>query len=244
MEKSTIGILGGMGPAATVELFSRIINETVAETDQEHLKMIIMNDPQIPDRSNFILENGPSPVPKLIENLKILSNAGADVAVIPCMTAHSFLKELRYNSPIPIVNGISLVDEYINENYPNINKVGLLATNGSIESGVFPGYLSKEVVAPSKIDQVEVMEIIYGENGIKSGNTSHRLSKRIKKITDRLVEEDNIEAVIAGCTELSLVMKESHIGIPVLDPITYLARKAVNIGNNYSEETTSNKNWS
>jgi len=233
MAQKTIGILGGMGPAATVELFTRIIDNTQAEIDQEHVNMVILNDPQIPDRSNYILENGPSPIPRLIENLKKLSYAGAEVAVIPCMTAHSFLKELSYNSPIPIINAISVVDEYIEKAHPRLKKVGLLATNGSIESGVFPGYISKEVITPDKVQQIEVMDTIYGEDGIKSGNVSYEITRRLNDVTKKLVEEEGIEAVIAGCTELSLVMSDEHSEVPVIDPVTLLAKKVVEIGNNY-----------
>lgn len=229
MQQKVIGILGGMGPAATLELFTRIIDNTTAEVDQEHINMVIINDPQIPDRSNFILEDGPNPIPRLVENLKKLSYAGAEVAVIPCMTAHSFLKELRYNSPIPIINAISVLDEYIHSAYPGLKKVGLLATNGSVESRVFLEYLSKEVVTPDNMNQIEVMDIIYGKDGIKAGNISKEVVDRLKKVTNQLLIEEEIEAIIAGCTELSLVMSEDNMDIPVLDPITLLAKRVVEI---------------
>ncbi|WP_164218465.1 amino acid racemase [Virgibacillus sp. YIM 98842] len=232
MRQKVIGILGGMGPAATSELFTRIINNTAAEMDQEHVNMVIINDPQIPDRSAYILENGISPIPKLQENLKRLSLAGAEVAVIPCMTAHSFIKELNKTSPIPIINAISLVEEFIQKYYPHYNKIGLLATDGSIGSKVFQRYISKDIVVPDNINQQEVMAIIYGKDGIKAGNVSEQVSDRIKKITDRLKKE-KAEAVIAGCTELGLVMNEEKVQMPVIDPITILAKKVVEIGNNY-----------
>lgn len=232
MEQKVIGILGGMGPAATSELFSRIINNTAAEMDQEHVNMVIINDPQIPDRSAYILENGISPIPKLLENLNKLALAGADVAVIPCMTAHSFINELNKTSPIPVINAINLVEEFIQKYYPNIDKIGLLATNGSIGSNVFQRYISKEIITPDNITQHEVMEIIYGDEGIKAGNISDGVTTRIKKVTDKLKKE-GAEAVIAGCTELSLVMNEEKIRLPVIDPITILAKKVVEIGNNY-----------
>lgn len=232
MAQKVIGILGGMGPAATSELFTRIIDNTAAEMDQEHVNMIIINDPQIPDRSKYILEDGISPIPKLLENLNKLSIAGADVAVIPCMTAHSFIDELNKTSPIPIINAIGLVEQYIQTVYPRLKKVGLLATNGSVGSRVFQSYISKEIVIPDKVGQNEVMDIIYGEEGIKSGNTSEELTERVRAITNKLKKE-NAEAVIAGCTELSLVMDEKNIDIPVIDPINLLAKKVVEIGNNY-----------
>lgn len=232
MAHKVVGILGGMGPAATAELFTRIINNTVAEMDQEHVNMIIINDPQIPDRSAYILKNGTSPIPKLQENLDKLYHAGADVAVIPCMTAHTFINELNKTSHIPIINAIDLVEQYIKRFYPGIKKIGLLATDGSIASNVFQKYITTKIIVPNQSQQHEIMDIIYGKNGIKSGYVDGDVTDRIKKVTDKL-KEKKVEAVIAGCTELSLVMDEDKLEIPIIDPITILAKKVVEIGNNY-----------
>src|SRR5690625_5272269 len=103
-----VGILGGMGPAATSELFEKIINNTKATIDQEHVSTIIINDPMIPDRTEYILGKGTSPIPRLVKNIKKLSEIGADVIVIPCMTAHTFISELQSYSPVPIINAIHL----------------------------------------------------------------------------------------------------------------------------------------
>lgn len=229
MSRKTIGILGGMGPAATLELFERIINNTVAEADQDHVSLIIINDPQIPDRTKFIMGEGPSPVERLMDNINKLSNAGADVVIIPCMTAHSFISVLQERSPIPIINAIELVERYIQRNHPNVNKIGLLATDGSVKSGVFQQFISDEIVVPNVEKQKELMDIIYGKEGIKSNNYHDQIFERISSITDDL-KKSNAEAIIAGCTELSLVMDEENLQIPVIDPITILAKETVEIG--------------
>ncbi|UTR11803.1 amino acid racemase [Evansella sp. LMS18] len=236
MSQKVIGILGGMGPAATGELFNRIVNNTVAKTDQEHVNMVVINDPQIPDRTKYILGHGPSPIPRLLNNIKKLYYAGAEVVIMPCMTAHSFIDELNNESPIPIVNAVKLLDQHLDSNFPKTEKIGLLATTGSVRSEVYSRFISKNIIVPDYMDQERLMETIYGENGIKAGNVSPEKTNEILRIIDRL-REKGIQSVIAGCTELSLVLDENTVNLPILDPVMLLAKEAVRIGNNYSVTT-------
>lgn len=219
----TIGIVGGMGPEATSELFSRIISKTSATCDQDHIKVSIINDPQIPDRTEYILGQGESPIPRIVENLHKLAKTGADIAMIPCMTAHSFISELQKQSPLPIINAIKLVEDHLTNN-PSISRIGLLATKGSYESNVFQKYISKEIVLPNKSNRDKLMNIIYGVDGIKSKGAIPDHLMNIKEIIQEFID---VQAVIAGCTELGLVMREETVGIPVIDPITLLAEFAV-----------------
>lgn len=229
MSEKVIGILGGMGPAATVDLFNRIVNNTPASVDQDHVEVVIINDPHIPDRTKYVLGEGINPVPKMLENLNKLQLAGADVAIIPCMTAHSFLPELQKKSPIPIINALELVDMHLQKHYPEIKAVGLLATDGSVKSGVYEKYLSQEVIIPEYSEQKRLMEVIYGEQGIKSGNTGEQIVHELKDIVNNM-KNKNIKGVIAGCTELSLVMNDENMDFPVIDPVTLLAKEAVRVG--------------
>src|SRR5690625_1282752 len=222
MVRKTIGVLGGMGPAATVELFARIVNNTSAKKDSEHISMIIVNDPSIPDRKEYILGNGISPIPKLKENIIKLINAGADVIVIPCMTAHSFISELQLTSSIPIINGIELIEKYFMSIKRDIRKVGLLATTGSIQSGVFQKYLTKDIVTLDPFNQSKLMQIIYGEEGIKAGNNNFKVIDEINSLINHLVNME-AQAIIVGCTELGIVMNENNTKITIVDPITLLA---------------------
>lgn len=225
---NTVGILGGMGPAATAMLFNKIIDYTPAEKDQDHVNCVIINDPHVPDRTKYILGIGESPVPRLLNNLEKLYNAGADVALIPCMTAHSFIEDLEKSSPIPIINAIKLTDQYIKEKHPNVKKVGLLATTGSVLSGVYKKNLSIELVVPDEKNQRDLMNAIYDKNGIKAGNTTIESTNRVKKVINSMRQQD-IQAVIAGCTEISLVINEDNVQMPVIDPLLLLAKEAVRI---------------
>jgi len=228
-DKMVIGILGGMGPAATSELFHRIIENTKAHSDQDHVSAIIVNDTQIPDRTEYILGRGKNPVPLLQSNLSKLKHAGADVALIPCMTAHTFIKKLNVSTPIKIVNAIEIVEDHINDFHPEVKNVGLLATTGSIQSKVFEEYLTKDIYIPNSWQQRQLMEAIYGSEGIKAGNVNSKQVLNIFKIIDDMYQK-GIELLIAGCTELSLVIDEKILDVPVVDPITLLAKHAVRLG--------------
>lgn len=224
----TIGILGGMGPAATVSLFQNIIESTIVKVDQDHIPIVIINDPKIPDRTKFITGTGESPIPNMIKNLQKLKGIGASVAMIPCMTAHTFIDELQESIDIPIVNGIELAQLKI-ERLLNANRIGLLATEGSIKSKVYNHYINREIITPDDLTQLELMNLIYGKNGIKAGNTTEPIISKLSDIVKKL-QEKNIQALIAGCTELSLVMDKIDITIPIIDPLYLLAEKAVEIG--------------
>lgn len=227
--RKTIGVLGGMGPAATVELFSRIVTNTNAKSDDEHAKIVIINDPTIPDRTRYILGKGENPIPKLKQNLVKLANAGADVAVIPCMTAHTFISELEYDSPIPIINAIKLVEDCLSSEKLNIKNVGLLATSGSIKARVFQNQLTKKIIVPNHENQKLLMDIIYGKDGIKAGFINSEIIDRINNIIDDL-KKDGAQAIIAGCTEIGLVMNNDNAKVPIIDPISLLAEEAIKIG--------------
>jgi len=103
MNQKIIGILGGMGPEATLDLFHKIIKLTYAEKDQDHLRIIIDNNPKIPDRTDAISGTGKDPLPKLIVTAQILEKAGADFIIIPCNTAHYFISEIQQSIKIPIL---------------------------------------------------------------------------------------------------------------------------------------------
>src|SRR5690625_4403705 len=221
----TIGILGGMGPAATVELFSRIVKKTPAKVDSEHVKLIIINDPTIPDRTNYILEKDDSPIPKLLENLNRLHLSGAELAVMPCMTAHAFIDELQSKSPIPIINAIELVEGYLRL-HPDIQKVGLLATTGSVVSGAYQKYITKNLIIPDEERQQDVMHVIYK---IKAGDYGEEINKCTDEVVSELVEK-GAQAVIAGCTELGIIMNENRLKIKVIDPINLLVEEVVKYG--------------
>ncbi len=225
-KKRIIGILGGMGPEATARFFELIIKNTAARKDQDHLKIIVCNNPNIPDRTQAILYGGENPVPFLVEGLKVLEKAGAEICAIPCMTAHYFFPSLRGKTSMQLVHLISETANYIFRTNPKIKKVGLLATRGTIATRIFQKALEKkglETICPSEEELGLIMEAIYGPEGIKAGFTWGKPKKLLLQVARKLISR-GAEAIIAGCTEIPLALKENDLETPLFDPMLIGAR--------------------
>lgn len=226
LKEKVIGILGGMGPEATAELFFRIIKESPAEKDQDHPRIIVDSNPKIPDRTAAILGKGENPLLEMVKTAKNLERAGADFIVMPCVTAHYYYEDLRKSVKIPVLNMIELTAQAVREEFPNVKKAGFLGTTGTVKAKIFDNPLNRvgvKVVYPSDENQKRVMEAIY--TYIKAG-------KILEGRTIVINEANNLiavgaDAIICGCTEISLVLKEGDITKPLIDPLQILARNAV-----------------
>lgn len=220
----TVGILGGMGPEATLELFRQIIALTPARKDQEHLHIVIDSNPLIPDRTAAILEEGESPLPMMIKGARVLEQAGADFLVIPCNTAHHWLSHLRKAVSIPIIDMISETATTIASYNPLIKTVGLLATMGTVKCGLYQRALGDHDVSllvSADQEQVRIMDAI---THIKAGD--HSVKDTVIAVAQHLIDQ-GASGIIPGCTELSLVVEEAGLSCPLFDPLSILARRAV-----------------
>jgi aspartate racemase len=216
-----IGILGGMGPAATVELFRRIVAYTPAQCDQDHIPVVIDNNPKIPDRGPFIVNGGPDPRPALCRSARRLEKMGASFIAMPCNTAHVFLPYLRRAVRIPFIDMIAETAKVITE-----PRVGLLATETTVRTRLYHDACAPhgiEVLTPFPDDQARVMEIIYA---IKGGALDGAMQRDLRTIAARL-HERGAQALIVGCTELSLVVGPDDFAGPVYDALDILAHTAV-----------------
>jgi aspartate racemase len=221
-----IGILGGLGPEATAELFLRIIKATPAKRDQDHIPIIIFNNPKVPDRTTAILYGGENPLPELIKTARLLERAGADFIIMPCNTAHYYYEELKSSVKIPFFNMIELAAEYVLKVYPKVRLVGLLATTGTVKTGLYQkafGRYGVEVLVPGDDDQKLVMSGIY--DGVKAGNLD--LGRRLlMDVANKLISR-GAELIILGCTEVSVVIRSGDLKVPIVDPLQVLAEEAV-----------------
>ena len=221
-----LGIIGGMGPEATVDLYSKIINLSPAEKDQDHLHVIIDSYPQIPDRTAAILRGGESPVAKLTEAAIRLEKAGAEALIMPCNTAHYFLNEVASSVSIPF---ISIIDSTINELALLPDKprhVTVMSTSGTKATGLYERALKKagyKVEELSETEETDLMSCIY--DGVKKGHTSEYVplfEKTVRSLSKRA------DVLLAACTELPLLtamLKGEKSNI--IDPTFALAKAAV-----------------
>ncbi len=228
-KEKVIGVIGGMGPAATSDLLSKIIKFTKVKKDQDHIHVIVDNNPKIPDRSQAIFNNGESPLPALIESGKMLERAQVDFIVIPCNTAHFFYDALKDHLKIPIVHMIREVAKKIHKEFSGIRKVGLLSTRGTIKAGLYQKELKAfdiEVIKPDEKAQDMVTEAIFGEDGIKCGCLEGKSKRLIYNAIDNLIN-NGAELIIGGCTEIPLVVDFKTVSRPFVSSNQVLAESAV-----------------
>lgn len=231
METKTLGILGGVGPLASVRFAEAVINMTDSETDQDHIPIFMFNDNTIPDRTSYILgKSDIDPVPKMKAGLNKLADFGCDYIVITCNTAHYFYDELQAACSVPIVN---MIEEAVNaaiEKKPNLKKIGILATDGTVESGVYSRVIEKRglsCVSPSKDSQKVIMDIIYRQ--VKAGKDVD--VHAFLKVIDEL-RHDGCDVIILGCTELSVINFDNNLTLhsgDIVDAMEALAKKCITL---------------
>ena len=186
---------------------------------------MIYNNPKVPDRTKAIMGLGESPVPEMINGLQLLERSCVEFIVIPCITSHYFLKEMQENISIPIINVVSEIASYIHKTYREAKKVGCLATTGTIKGMIFDKVFENyalTLITPNEQDQKTVMEIIYGIDGIKAGNLGNTPRKNLIEIGNHLISV-GANVVVAGCTEIPLVLKEGDLEVPIIDSLEVLA---------------------
>jgi aspartate racemase len=219
----TLGVIGGMGPMATALFMQMIIEHTDASCDQEHLPMIVRHLPYIPDRTSFILGNSNhSPAPYIKEAALKLQKEGVAQIAVPCVTSHFFHDEIQKDVSIPVLDGLEDAAEVLEEK--GYKKVGVMATNGTVSSGLFTKALSDkniDCIYPDETHQQYVMDVIY--DCVKSNRIADK--DKVQKVLSYL-QYTGAEVVVLGCTELSLIPKEYLIG-ETLDVMETLAIRCI-----------------
>ena len=230
--RKVIGILGGMGPAASVDFYRRLVTSTVAARDQDHLAVLIDGSPDVPDRTAFIVGEGPDPSPALIRKARLLEASGAQLLVMACNTAYVFAPQVAAAVGVPLVDVPQEAAAYIRARMPSIRRVGLLATTGTVRSRLYQLAFAAQgidALVPSETDQRDlVMEAIYGEKGVKSGADLGLPWRLVQEAGQRLVDH-GAEAVLLACTELSVLFADtvSPWSPPVFDVAQVAAERVI-----------------
>ena len=223
-KRKTLGVIGGLGPGATAHFMNLVTDMTDAAVDQEHVEMIVFSSPSIPDRTRYILDNTQAnPLPQMLEIGQKLSQLGADHIAIPCMTAHYFYSALELGISTPIINGVALTAAHLKEH--GFTRIGIMATSGTVRSGIFHRELEKlgmEPITPTEERQADVSHIIF--NNVKAGIPAEM--DRFFAVAEQL-RQNGAQAIILGCTELSLVKRDNPIGPGFIDAMEVLAQQSV-----------------
>lgn len=225
MAKKALGIIGGMGPEATLDLFGKLIRHTDASCDAEHIRVYIDCHTGVPDRTRAILAGGESPVPYIAESVEKLAAMGAELLLIPCNTSHYYYDEIAALSPVPVLHMIRITAEALKTE--GVARVGILATDGTLRSGVYQQALEAygiAAVCPDEDDQKTVMSLIY--DGIKA-NAPTFDAAAVERVIAHL-REQGAERIVLGCTELPVAFDRYGIdSSDAVDATDLLARAAV-----------------
>lgn len=219
-----LGIIGGLGPMATAYFMELVTKMTQADTDQEHIDMIIYSRPSTPDRTKYILgESKESPLPAMIETGKALVEQHATRIAIPCITAHYFHDELEKAIRVPIIHGIAETVQYLSKR--GYRSAGIMATDGTVRTGLFTEELRKKnmtAVYPDGTGQAYVMDLIY--RNVKAGKPVDM--EKFQAVADEL-HRKGAEVILLGCTELSLIKRDYPLQAGFLDVMEVLAKCSV-----------------
>ncbi len=223
-DKKTLGIIGGMGPLATADLFYKIISFTNADCDEAHIHIVIDNNPKIPDRTKAILAGSDEPLLYILKAAKRLEDMGAQLLLMPCNTSHAFYARLCESLNTPVINMIEETAKHVSA--MNITKAGLLATSGTLFARLYENELDKygiDSLRPTQGGQDEIMKLIYG--GVKGGSASYDVSA-VKEELLRM-RDSGAQTFILGCTELPIAFEKYRIEFPSVDPTQILAKASI-----------------
>lgn len=211
-----VGVLGGMGPAATLDFFARALAAPHVKRDQDHIRLIIDCNPSVPDRNDAVAGKGPSPAPSLAAMAQGLERAGAELLVMPCNAAHAFLAEIAAATKLPIISIIEVTVEETRRAVPHARRVGVLASSGCIDAELYQrAFAAHDIRAlvPEAAARENFMRVLYR---IKGGDTGASVKADMRDIASELIA-NGAEAVVAGCTEVPLVLGSADIKAPLVN---------------------------
>jgi aspartate racemase len=216
-----IGVIGGMGPQATVDLINKVIAATPASCDQEHIPLLVDIVPQVPDRTAYLLGKGKTPLPMMLESSARLVDSGVDALCMPCNTAHAFADKLQAQLGIPF---LSIIESTV-EKLTQASRVAVLATPGTYRCGVYDRALDAAglqslVIKPAI--QKQIADAIYKVKAGRMREAAQPLQYAVNTLC-----ESRVDVLVAACTELPLLMPSIVTDIAVIDATQALAEKIV-----------------
>jgi aspartate racemase len=222
----TVGVLGGLGPEATLDFMAKVLACTRAATDQDHLHLIVDCNPKVPNRNEAIAGTGPSPAPDLVAMARRLEAAGADFLVMACNAAHAFAGDIRGAVRVPFVSIIDETLEALRRGQPDLRAVGVLAAGGCRMARLYETALASHGIAPISPDDGEQALLMQAIYAIKAGRADATTREALRGLGQALIGR-GAEAVIAGCTEVPLALRPEDLARPTIDSTAALAQATV-----------------
>jgi len=226
--QKTAGVLGGMGPEATVDFMARVIALTDADCDQDHVRMLVDHNPHVPNRQDAILRGGQDPAPVLADMAADLEAAGADFLVIPCNTAYVFEDAILAATHVPLISIVGVSIAAAQERAPDAKRIGLLVTDGCLKSGIYQSGLKAaglEAELPTVEELGELMTLI---RSIKGGKRTEDTARGMAALANALASR-GAGAIIAACTEIPLVLDQDAVSVPLISSTDALAEITVKL---------------
>lgn len=225
-DHKTVGVLGGLGPEATLDFYAKVLTLTPAQRDQDHLHLIIDSNPMVPNRNEAVAGTGPSPGPLLSEMAAGLEKAGADFLVMVCNAAHAYRQDIEAGVSIPFVSLIEETCEATLRRVPDLKKVGVLGSSGCLDAGLYQDAFAARGVTALVLEGTDrelFMKLLYR---IKAGDKGNEVRKTMHSLAETLIAE-GAQAVVAGCTEVPLVLSDDALPCPLIDSTAVLAERTV-----------------
>jgi len=227
MREKIVGIIGGMGPEATVDLMARIIKATPALDDVDHIRMLVDNNPKVPSRIKALLEgDGESPIPCLQDMARRLAAWGVDFLAMPCNTAHYYYRDIQEAVTIPILNMIDLAVQKVITQTPGVKDLGLLASTAVLNLKLYKKRFAESGVALVPPDDNYQKGIMNAIKRIKTSRYGSEVVEAVQAAADNLVELGS-EALLVACTEISIVGQEIRSTVRIFDATQILAEAIV-----------------
>lgn len=222
---TTVGIIGGMGPQATVDLMNKVIAITPAESEADHVHMLVDCNPGVPSRALALLQGGTSPGPTLAQMARRLVTAGADLLAMPCSTAHAFVADIRAATDRPLLDMIELAVHEVGVTISAGGKVGLLATRGTRKSRLYHEHIERQGWQVIDLNESAQQRLDGLTRGAKTAAVGSSERAAMAELIEG-VKAHGAEVVIAGCTEVPLLLPEVP-ALAVIDPTAVLAQAIV-----------------
>ncbi len=217
------GVIGGLGPGATVDFMARVIALTPATSDQDHVRLLVDQNPKVPNRQDAIVGNSESPGPVLAAMAAGLEAAGADFIVMPCNAAHAFAGDIQAAIGIPFV---SIVATTVASIPRRIGAVGVLETPAAQKTGLYREALSAAGIRPVELDAGSTGELMQLAYAIKRGDRGPAVQRAMSGFARALVD-GGAQAIIMGCTEIPLVLADGDVEAALISSTDALARKTI-----------------